>query len=266
MSVIINKRGIIKLEDEETETDSNSHIDKKQILDPVNQGTYNMTDIDEWNMKYNCNRISIEALNKIEIKKRGHGEEKKSFDKEYSEKVPGPYYDPVNNHIHIWKKDSLIPNFKSEQNPKSLYIEFTDYKKGTYCTICHIKNIKENFNWREEPDKDVDSSIYEIKCSDEYIEPLKKGEYKEFDNVTTVEKPKDEKNPIRYWEKLMRKVKYVINNDKIVYNVSTYRSLMLWPWEMTLYQKFKHNNKNYKNSCIFIDTDKKFRDKYVYIS
>ena len=64
----------------------------------------------------------------------------------------------------------------------------------------------------------------------------------------------------------MHKVKYIINNNKVVYNVSPYKSLMLWPWEMTVYQKFKHNNKNYKNSCIFIDTDKKFRDKYVYIS
>ncbi len=264
MPVIINKRGIIKLEDEKTET--NSHINKKQILDQDTAEMYNMSDIDEWNMKYNCNRISIEAINKIEIKKRGRGEEKKSFDKEYSEKVPGPYYDPLNNHLHIWKKDSLIPNFKSEQNPNNLYIEFTDYKKGTYCSICHIRNIMQNFNWREEPDKDVDTNIYKISCSDAYIEPLKKGEYKEFDNVTVKEKIECKKNPIKYWEKLMYKVKYIINNSKIVYNVSPYKSLMLWPWEMTSYQKFKHNNKNYKNSCVFIDTDKKFRDKYVYIS
>ena len=194
--------------------------------------------------------------------------EKLSFDKDYSEDIPGPYFDPFNNHIHIWKQDKLIPNFKCEQNPSKSYIQFTDYKKGTYCSICHTRNLRPQFNWRPEPDSEfINIDDYKVNYNCVYIEPLKKGEFKEFDTIIpekkeVIEIPKSFRN----WKKLMNKVFYSFNNDKIVYNISKYKSLLLWPWEMTPYQKFKYYNKDYKNSEIFIDTSKKFKDNYVFIS
>lgn len=231
-----------------------------------NEINYIMSDIEEWNMKYNCNRISIEALNKIEIKKRGKGDKKRSFDSEYDKDKLGPYYDPFNNHIHIWKKDKDIKNFKCEQDPSNMYIQFADYKEGTYCSICHVRNLRQQFKWREEPDKDINPDVYKIENSNVYIPPLKKGEFKEFDTVIINKEIETNQKTIKNWGKIMFKVKYVLNNNKIVYNISSFKSFLLWPWEMTPYQKFKYNNKKYKNSSIFIDTDKKFRDKYVYLT
>jgi hypothetical protein len=69
------------------------------------------------------------------------------------------------------------------------------------------------------------------------------------------------------WESLMFKVIYSLENNKIVYPVSRFKSLYLWPWELTPYQKFKLKFPDYKSSIIFVksDTDK-FRDNYTIIA
>ena len=55
-------------------------------------------------------------------------------------------------------------------------------------------------------------------------------------------------------------------NDKIIYEISIYKSLYLWPWQLTPYQKVKLNNPDYKSSCIFVKSDiSKFRDNYAII-
>ena len=201
---------------------------------------YDVSDIEEWNMRYNCNRISIEALNKIEIKKKGKGDKKRSFESEYDKDNSGPYYDPFNNHVHIWKKDKNIKNFKCEQDPNNMYIQFADYKEGTYCSICHVKNIRQQFKWREEPDKDINPNVYKIENPNVYkienpnvykienpnvyIPPLEKHDFKEFDNVIINKEIETNRNTIKNWGKIMFKIKHVLNNNKIVYKISSFKS------------------------------------------
>ena len=65
----------------------------------------------------------------------------------------------------------------------------------------------------------------------------------------------------------MIKVNYKLYNDKIVYQLSPTESILLWPWQMTHYQKFKYNNKNYKESSIFLSSnDDTFKDIYGIIN
>jgi len=55
-------------------------------------------------------------------------------------------------------------------------------------------------------------------------------------------------------------------NDKIIYPVSRFKSLYLWPWQLTPYQRFKLNMPDYKSSNIFVANDNlKFQDNYAVI-
>ena len=68
------------------------------------------------------------------------------------------------------------------------------------------------------------------------------------------------------WYNILYKALYMSNNDKIVYPISKFKSLMLWPWEMTPYQKFKLANQDYRDSCIFVkNEDLNFREDYATI-
>jgi hypothetical protein len=62
------------------------------------------------------------------------------------------------------------------------------------------------------------------------------------------------------------KVKHSLKNDKIVYPVSKYKSILLWPWEMTPYQRFKINIPDYKQSIIFVESKtENFKNNYAII-
>ena len=66
---------------------------------------------EEWNFLFNNKRVSIEALEAIELKQKGNGPIKELYNSENF--TYGPCYDPGGVHVHIWKKDSLIKNMSS---------------------------------------------------------------------------------------------------------------------------------------------------------
>jgi len=220
---------------------------------------------EEWNFHYNNKRVSIEAVEAIELKKKGNGPIKDLYNSENF--TCGPCYDPGGVHVHIWKKDCLIKNFIGDQNPIIPHIQFTEYKKGTYCCICHKSIQKFHMKWREEPD------------SCDFV-PIVRNEYKykpedcikdfvKFENTIQEKKEKKEKKVSKAkknWRSVLFKVKHSLKNDKIVYPVSKYKSILLWPWEMTPYQRFKINIPDYKQSIIFVESKtENFKNNYAII-
>lgn len=256
MSTIVNGRGVVK--HEET---------KNKVMSIEEYRAIKFTDEEEWNNIYNPKRLSIEALDNIEIRKRGKGNTKNVYtslmevDANY-----GPYYDPSGTHIHIWKSHKSIPNLTGPQNANVPYIQFTDFKPGTYCCICHKFNKCHRFTWRPDPECDVvvGTTIYEK--GPQYSSKDFQKNIKYFPNI----EQKSVIEPKKYtgkWTNFMIKVLYSMNNDKFVYPVSKYKSLLLWPWEMTPYQKFKMKNPDYRQSIIFLQPSiEKFQDDYAYIS
>ena len=225
------------------------------------------TEKEEWDEFYNGRKLSIDILNNIEIKKRGLGGIKKTYENSIlSETVEGPYHDPNSCHLHIWKPLKNIKNFIGEQNKNSEYIQYGDIKNSSYCSICHMRNISFNFKWRPEPDKDVDFNKKRRTAFNDTV-GLPKDKVIFYPNIVCKE---IEQSPFPYskkWEKLLKKVFYIIENDKIIYEVSKYKSLLLWPWELTPYQKFKLQNPKYKTSVIFSpNKDSVFEKNYVQIT
>lgn len=237
----------------------------------------NGLDKDLWDFLYNGKKFSIEALHLIEIKKRGKGPDKKHFD-DYKNDT-GPYYDPQNRHAHVWKKSSELLNFIGPQDQSCSYVQFTDIKEGIYCGICHCAKTTTtfNFNLPNHIDKKMKKNqAILIKAPKSriniWIKLLPKLKYKliSSEEVFPWQKSKNEKqtelNP-EYktkWNKIIKKLEYASENEKLVYPVSKYKSLILWPWQLTPYQKFKISNPMYKDSCIFINL-KKFEDDYAII-
>ena len=55
-------------------------------------------------------------------------------------------------------------------------------------------------------------------------------------------------------------------NEKVVYPISRFKSLYLWPWQLTNYQKFKLKFPDYKKSNIFGPSElEEFKDNYAVI-
>ena len=81
------------------------------------------TDEQEWNNIYNSKRCSIEALNYIEIKKRGEDPIKKTYTS-FADKSEGPYKDTLGVHVCVWRKNESINSFICEQVPTGENIQF----------------------------------------------------------------------------------------------------------------------------------------------
>lgn len=205
-----------------------------------------LSDEQEWNNFYNPKKLSLEAINKIIINRRGKGPAKKVYSDMYSIES-GPYYDPKNYHIHIWKKHNLIKDFKGEQFQNVEHIQYTDFAPGTYCSICHQKNKKNTFNFFDYDDfSDVKHDI------------CKQDSYYSISHLCE----QDDENVIKYnssyidkWLKLYERLLYTSRNKKTLYNISKVKSLLLWPWEMTNYQVFNYNYPNYRDNSIFVKSD-----------
>jgi hypothetical protein len=274
MATIIDGRGNLRRKEPETIINmlENKKIkpekDKIEVMSIEEYRNLKLTPEQEWNSIYNPKRVSIEALHAIEIKKRGNGPDKKIYYPGCS--GPGPYYDPQCNHIHIWKHKSLIENFIGEQSQNVPHVQFTDDKPGLYCCICHCKNSQFHLKWtqnlddyHEEPDILQKHSVYKEE------DFLPKDKIKVFPKCIPKTEPVQELNNriVSKWESLMFKVVYSLENDKIVYPVSRFKSLYLWPWELTPYQKFKLKFPDYKSGIIFVKSDiDKFRDNYAIIA
>lgn len=272
MSTIIDGRGNLRREETNTIISMLENMkinpDKIETMTIEEYRNLKFTAEQEWNSSHNPKKVSIEALYAIEIKKKGKGPDKKIFYP--GSKGPGPYYDPHCNHVHVWKKKNIIENFIGEQFQNVPYVQFGADKPGIYCSICHCKHSQFQFKWRQELDDCCEkSSVLEnnnVLHAEEDFLPSDK--IKTFPNCAP--KPdhicKSTNRIVSKWGKFIYRVIYSLENEKTIYPVSSLKSLYMWPWKLTHYQKFKLNYPDYKSNIIFVKSDvQKFKDDYVII-
>lgn len=158
----------------------------------------------------------------------------------FSEDIPGPYYDPQDNHLHNWKGVSLIQNFTGNQDPHKEYIiiNHSSIKNGMFCCICHKR--MGGF-----------ISIPIINNTPVVSAPVIAPVVPDAEQIITYSKPK-----CTYTNKDTKKLLYRLNNHETLF--IRYR-------DMTPFQKFKYNNPNYRNTHSFIINESTFKMNYYII-
>ena len=212
---------------------------------------------------------------------------KRHYDTEYHSNLPGPYYDPNNNHCHVWKPVSLIKNFKGEQSQSDQkYRKHTEIPtRGLYCSICHLRlkgkgyDLKkvlevpvESYFKKRKAEQDLSKLLERVKItkiSPEvswdrlYILLLKSyiNKYKRlYQAIINVKQQKDK--IMNKWHSLSRK----LTEPYVFYPINGLESLRMKVSEMTPFQKFKYNNPDYRKNTSFIIHSDKFDHSYVTIS
>lgn len=222
-----------------------------------------LTEKEEWDANYDGKRCSIEAMDSIIINKKGKGPEKPIYT--YNSTSPGPYYDTKGIHLHIWKNRKNINNFNGEQNQNVKYIQFTEDRPGHYCSICHARNKNSKFKWVQSPEIFADTTE-NTKNHIIYNENGTIKDYISFPPTVDIKNDgRDTPNSIRNWNTLMFKVLHVLKFAKLEYKISRSKTLYLWPWELTPYQRFKMNCPEYKQSNIFLKDLNVLEETYAYI-
>lgn len=208
---------------------------------------------------------------------------KKHFDKEFDNKIPGPYYDPLNHHVHVWKPLNIIKNFKGEQNPhESLLKKYNVPSHGMFCSICHTRLKNWTFNAESKIFLPIENSYKkkrEIEDLSEQFKKIKvystisiirwdrlyylaasneKAKYKRiYDAVIDIRK-KHRKIYLN-WKNLYNKLK----EKPIFYPISGFETIRTKWSQMTPYQRLKYMYPDYKHDTSFIITADTFDNDYV---
>jgi len=245
--------------------------------------------------------IQKKESEEIHEKKNEAGLLKKNWD-DYINNSPGPYYDPKNCHLHVYRKPQLIKNFIGPQEPtlrKLITLPFNN--NDTFCAICHHK-FENKFIFLSNKKRLIDDDYYDYKKNPKYIYKMHKDKSTFYELITRYNKYRKMKllYNIKYKQTfksfihkyLMLTKQHTLSNIKIdiekhlitakeinfkfyklvyklikkpiIYPISIHKNLLLWPWELTDYQKLRLNNSEYKKSPIFFKT-KKITSNYVII-
>lgn len=208
-------------------------------------------------------KINFDEMQKEHNKKNEEGLLKKDYN-DFNRSIPGPYYDLSECHLHVWKNAKNISNFHGPQDCKIIKLFERPWKENeVFCSICH-KKFKQNTAF------DTNNNFQNIKKENKikkYKIPINYTckwiyFYNRFtDRKNTIELIKTKRNKIynKYYQ-LIYKLLY----KPIIYHISFYESKLIYPWDLTPYQKFKLNNINYKKNCIFFNTQK-ITSEYVKI-
>lgn len=222
--------------------------------------------------------IQDEESQRVHTIKNEAGQLKKSFS-DYIRNSPGPYYDFTNSHICIPRMYYEIKNFIGPQDPYlTKIVERKDFnKKAKYCSICHCLIIPNPaFSGRRKIFTDDD--YFEKKKED--IDITKQMEKTTLNKETHISLnfPSKEESPVSFVEtnfpnkkhyKIVHKyyqMVYKLLYSPILYPISIRETKLIWPWELTPYQKFRLENMNYK-SCSFYShqESRKISDNYIMI-
>lgn len=227
--------------------------------------------------------IQKDEAKRIQDIKNDEGLLKKDYSN-YIKGSPGPYYDFLECHLHVPRFPKDIPNFHGPQNSKKIKMdirEFSDNNK--YCCICHeyIKWIPsfpprktyfecivtDDFKY----DFDKPKNLSQKKYTQTFHKKLKLETFiKKYIHKTILHNIKTESD--LYKRKSLKiiseyyKIFYKLLNKPILYPISLKETKILWPWELTNYQKFRLLNPKYKELCIFPNNNfDKFKTNYVII-
>jgi len=218
-----------------------------------------------------------------EIKNKA-GYLKKNFD-DYVPNSVGPYYDLKNCHICIPRKYNQIKNFIGPQDPYIIkLVEFSDYnKKASYCSICHSE-MKPNPAFSGKRKIFIDDDYFEKKKEiiprvediEDQIKKIKLSEDKEIINNNKIDIETTFQSEINEYlakEKHLRivnkfyKMVYKLLKQPILYHLSFKETKLIWPWELTNYQKLRLENPDYKSTYSFYSHQEHLRisENYVII-
>ena len=197
----------------------------------------------------------------------------------YNPSIPGPYYDPCQNHICVFRFPHQIKNFNGPQNNFSQKIIITEYLNNQkYCSICHKQYINE-YKFLSNKKKFIDDQYYQIKLVPTTNKYKFNNYYKISISYIFKKYIKRRKNANLDEIKLefffiFQKRKKIIKNfynltyklikKPLFYPISSKQNKLIWPMDLSLYQKFKLNNPNYKKSCIFL-TETPINKNYIII-
>ena len=213
---------------------------------------------------------------------------KKHYDTDYKGNLPGPYYDPCNNHCHVWKPLSLIKNFKGEQSQSEMkYRKHTEElpTRGVYCAICHLRLKSKGYDLKKvleiptEPyfkkrkaEEDLSKLLEHIKITkispnvlwDRFYILLLRSYINKYKRLyTAIVDVKTQKNKIiNKWHCLSKK----LIEPYVFYPINGLESIRMKVSEVTPFQRFKYNNPNYRKTSSFIIRSDKFDKDYVTIS
>ena len=248
--------------------------------------------------------IQKNESNRLYEIKNNAGQIKKNY-KDYVKGIPGPYYDLFDCHLCVPRKYYQIQNFMGPQHKKKIKLVDTKNfnKLIKYCCICHAE-IKSNlcfsakrkvfieddiFSRKQEVNFDLQEQFKKIKISSENISIDK-------NNMNTIISRFNKTYINKKWLDLYIKIKKIMKKDnvnltfqnyktvqqkiinkyyKIVYQllnipifypISITESKLIWPWNLTNYQKFKLNNPDYKSCVIFSHSiNNKITENYAII-
>ena len=247
--------------------------------------------------------IQSEESKRINKIKNNTGLLKKDY-KDYIKGIPGPYYDFLDCHLCIPRKYNQIQNFSGPQHKKKTKLIYTkDFNKLIkYCCICHceIRPIpcfpakrkifieEDTFARKVETNFDIQEQFKKIKINheddnneiDAITTRLKKtsvdinSKWKKFYNKINKLNRTDNINiTFRNYKSIQQRIinkyyqiVYKLVKTPILYPISNTETKLIWPWDLTKYQKFKLNNPNYKTCVMFSHRiNYKIAEKYVII-
>lgn len=221
------------------------------------------------------------------IKKREECEQtiyKKDYNSCFKEGIPGPYYDLIESHLHIWKKNSLIKNFQGEQNHLSTTFKKSNIVKGMFCSICHCKLKKDNFdishysyvpqitpfkrkqqdNLAEQFKKIKINKVSHVLLWDRFYYLLYKNYIEKYKNIYNLLIKYNNKIKLIYkkWESLI----YKLISPNVIYELNPFKTIITKEYKMTIFQGMRFKYPNYRNETSFIiKTNDKFKTNYVKI-
>jgi hypothetical protein len=269
LNATVMRNGIFQDKDVVRQNIRDPSVVEKYEIKQIDRTTI-LTSKEEWEQHFGGVRISLEALQR---KRKKQGAPKVNYADVTGKMItrPGPYYDPCNLHLHIWKKGTRIKDFICEQNQTHENIEYTESDENdVYCTICHTKK---QFLGVKKSKTTKNTITVGLSTKRQYNESANERWYKLYyrlfwkNNLSEIKLPLNTQEEIApskiytQWSKIV----YKLLNKPLVYNISPTKSLLLYPWELTPYQKFKLENPEYKLNSIFLNTTAKFYYNYVII-
>lgn len=213
-------------------------------------------------------KINFTEMQKEHDKKNNEGLLKKDFIN-FNNNTPGPYYDLYNSHLHVWRKPKNISNFHGPQDQKRFKLFQLEWdEKKSYCSICHCKykintSFDHNNNFKDLyiPKNELNNTFIKIKLNKNYTNTWINFYNKLTNKKVLINNIKIKR--IKIYTKYYQLV-YKLIHKPIVYNISSFETKLLYPWELTPYQKFKLENKNYKKSIIYL-SNKRITENYIKI-
>tara|TARA_B100001093_G_scaffold520479_1_gene616495 strand:+ start:8701 stop:9462 length:762 start_codon:yes stop_codon:yes gene_type:complete len=243
--------------------------------------------------------IQREEAKKLKEIKNKAGLLKKNFNESFSKDIPGPYYDLLDSHLCVPRWWNQIPNFMGPQIKNRLKLkENSNFnKKCKYCYICHsiitpnlsfsgkrkVLCYEDIFERKQDITDQLEKSFKKIKINNEednadiILENFNKINIKsineKWNNLylklnkkikldTHTNYKKTEKDIIYKYYKLV----YKLIKQPILYPINSMENKLIWPWNLTNYQKLKLNDPNYKNSNMFFNKNINMVDtKYIMI-